>query len=105
MALLCVNRIGLPDDILSTIKDFAFVSFERKRIMQAHTIIHEIVLKHAFIFSQDFYVYNNRNWFFWSPTFQIKQRGFNMAFCKNCGNYLSRIYPTLFRAKHIDCLC
>ena len=110
MALLCVHRLDLPEEILSTIKDFAFVSFERKRIIDTHTFIHEIVLKHADLFDEDdnpfqYDVYHNRNWFYWSGTYQLKQHGFNIGFCKKCGNYLRRIYPRMYRGKPPVCTC
>ena len=109
MALLCVHRLGLPDEILYIIKDFAFISFERKRIMLAHTFIHQVVIKHADLFDDDddFYneIYHNRNWFFWSGTYQIKERGFNIGFCKTCGNYLPRIFPRIYRGNPPVCIC
>ena len=108
MALLCVHRLALPEDILSTIKDFAFISVERKCIIEAHKQIHKVVLIHADIFDNDeFYndIYHNRDWFFWSSKYQIKERGFNIHFCKICGDYLPRIYPRIYHGKPPICIC
>ena len=108
MALLCMNRFRLPVEIIITIKDFAFVSIERKRIMDTHQIIHLVVLKHADIFDDDsFYndIYQNRDWFFWSAKYQKKYAGFNIHFCKKCGDYLPRTYPRIYRGFPPICIC
>ena len=108
MAQLCINRFRLPVEILYIIKDFAFLSLERLRIMQAHTFIHEVIIKHADIFDDDsFYneIYHNRDWFYWSGRYQFNQVGFYVHFCKKCGDYLPLIYPMIYRGKPPICLC
>ena len=43
MALLCINRMALPD-VLSYIKDYNLISIERKLIMDIHKKINYIVM-------------------------------------------------------------
>ena len=106
MALLSINRLPLPVEIISTIKDFAFISFERKRIMENHSIIHHIVLKHADLFDDDsFYndLYQNRDWFFSTDKLNKNRRG--IIFCKFCGDFLPRCYPRSYRGNPPICFC
>ena len=74
--VLCINRLNLPDEILSIIKDYALLSLERKAIMDTHKKIHSIVMENG-IFEDEY----SKEWFYW--------RGkFNSKFCLDCGDYL-----------------
>ena len=105
MAILCVHRLALPEDILSFIKDFAFPSLERKRIMDTHKQIHAIVIQHADLFEDEYIIQNdefsNRAWFFWGGIYQKNCLSFYMTFCKKCGDY----YSPNYRGEPAVCLC
>lgn len=97
MALLCVNQINLPNELLVIIKDYAFLSPERKRIMEKLSILHNIINNSFTKYSNPSYL--PEAWFFW-----IKTRPIICVFCINCGNYLPRPYTNEYLNK-INCKC
>ena len=86
MAQLAINRLPLPEDIHFIIKEYAFLSIERKRIMQIKKQIGNKIIyadKDAIIT----HVHFNRWWF--------KAEGepsMYCVFCKNCGDYIYTRY-------------
>ena len=79
---LCINRLELPDELLSLIKDFAFwdivsyTAFARKKII--HTLIH--YTRWTYRTKQyDRYMF----WIEEDPGCSQYQ----MVFCDTCGNY------------------
>lgn len=81
MAQICINRLDLPNDILIMIKDYSFLSIEKRDIMkkfkQTHTLINGAVSYSTFGCKPNkiSYIWFSKNDYYY----------FN--FCKKCGNY------------------
>ena len=102
MALLCVHRLNLPLEILCIIKDFAFISVERKRIMDYHKFIHAIVINNA----KEVDNWDGCNSFRWSENYKT-HRQFFFDFCTICGNYICATYSLseFYRGYPSICSC
>ena len=93
MAIVCVNHINLPQDLLIVIKDYAFLTPERKRLMQAFALIHSIINDALTKYTNPEYF--PQAWFYWIQKKSIhcfKKNQFVCVFCIHCGNYLPRYY-------------
>ena len=97
MAIVCVNHINLPQDLLILIKDYAFLTPERKRLMHVFSLIHTIINEALTKYTNP--IYMPEAWFFW-----IKKKPFVCLFCIRCGDYLPRYYSNEY-PRTINCKC
>lgn len=84
MAQLAINRLEIPNELLIIIKDFTWLTKERKKIMDLKLEINILV---TFAYSPE-NPYgspktNNHAWWFQATD----QNQFQAYFCNQCGNY------------------
>ena len=81
MTQLAINRIQLPEDICSIIKNYALPTIERARIMKMHKQICSKIInsKRDIIIAHPSF---NRWWF------RTEEVSIYCAFCKKCGDYV-----------------
>ena len=97
MAIVSVNRINLPCELITIIKDYAFITKDRKIIMDRMNAVHEVINYSLTKYSQPKYMPDA--WFFW-----IKNKPLICLFCMTCGNYLPRYYSNEHLEK-LNCKC
>ena len=81
MTQLAINRLPLPEDIHTIIKNYALPTIERKKIMNLRKNIYDqIINADTFCIIHPSY---NRLWF------EIENEIYmNPDFCKKCGDYI-----------------
>ena len=83
MAQLAINRLEIPNELLIVIKDFTWLTKERKKIMDLKLNINILVI---FAFSPEnpygAPIHDNNAWWFCAEYVQ-----FQAFFCKKCGEY------------------
>ena len=80
MALLCINRMNLPQDILTIIKEYTFISLERKTIMKNLSLIHTCLINDNNLSYQPY------AFLFWKKNCKYNEFHY-MEFCIRCGGY------------------
>ena len=84
MAQLAINRLPLPSELLIIVKDFTWLTKERKKIMGFKVKTHMLILL-AFSPENPYGVpagHSNNAWWFCAEYIQ-----FQAFFCKKCGEY------------------
>ena len=98
---LCINRISLPDELLSVIKDFAFYDTVSYGALSRKKTIHTLIQCTR-------WSYRNKNYnryIFWIEE-DVRCRQFQMTFCEKCGNYTNnQTYNQTPNFEKIMCKC
>ena len=81
MSLLCINRFDLPLDILTIIKEYSFISREKKEIMNKFKPT--IKLINGSVTYSTFGCHPTKICYIW---FSVNDY-YNFNMCKKCGNY------------------
>ena len=97
MAQLVINRLPLPEEINSIIKDYVFPSQERKIIMDLKQNICNIIKDFS---KNKFHTYSYNNLDNSYSLYNLKSPAFHMALCNKCGDYKNR-----HRYNKIVCKC
>ena len=84
--LLCINRLKLPDELLTIIKEYAHKTIE-KFIQEKYKRIHPYIKMNGHEFNSE--LYETREWFRFVSYSNNKLKCFYFTFCPVCGNYVS----------------
>ena len=81
MAILCINRLDLPPEILTIIKDYSFISREKKEIMHKFKQTHQLI--NGAVTYSNFGCHSKKVSYIW---FSVNDY-YYFNLCKQCGNY------------------
>ena len=95
---LCINRISLPQELLSIIKDFAFLDIVSYTALRQKNTIHTLIQCTRWCHRNKKY----DRYMFWIQE-DIKCRQYQMTFCETCGNYTTNNSHTV--CEKIVCTC
>jgi hypothetical protein len=95
---LCINRLSLPDELLSIIKDFAFIDIVSYSAITRKNIIHTLIQRTRWVYRTKKY---NRYMFWIEEDRKCSQ--YQMLFCDKCGDYTTHQAPS--ESDQILCRC
>ena len=102
MALLCVNRLDLSNDVIDIIKSFAFYDIETAKILHIKNMnIRRIECANTNKYYSSIYSSSYSPYHYWCRV-PGDLKWMNCVFCKTCGNY-SDSYK--LRIELICCKC
>ena len=81
---LCINRLPLPCELLSIIKEFAFYNWIHHHALEKKNIIIQLINSSPYT---NKHIYTSQPFFkFWISGNHMCNK-FQMLFCPHCGNY------------------
>ena len=88
LKLLCINRLKLPDELLTIIKEYTHKTIA-KFVQEKYKRIHPYIKINGSFFNK-FNLYESNTWFLFVSYSKNKLKRFYFTFCPDCGNYLGQ---------------
>lgn len=95
---LCINRLTLPEELLTLIKEFAFLDVVSYTALYRKKIIHSLIQGTPWSHRGEKYY----RYMFWIEQ-DTKCKQYQMVFCEQCGDYISK--QTNYDYEKLYCTC